>query len=67
MGIFAITAGNPVASQADETGGKAVNPRVLFSTSKGNIVIELYPDKSPFTVENFPQYVKDCSFPGTVF
>ncbi|MBU2488816.1 MAG: peptidyl-prolyl cis-trans isomerase, partial [Proteobacteria bacterium] len=38
-----------------------------FSTSKGNIVTELYPDKAPITVENFLQYVKDGFFRGTVF
>lgn len=42
-------------------------PRVKLSTSAGDIVVELYPDKAPKTVENFLQYVKDKQYDGTVF
>ena len=33
----------------------------------GDIVLELYPDKAPKTVENFLQYVRDKHYDGTVF
>ena len=36
-----------------------------MKTSQGTIVIELYPDKAPKTVENFLQYVKDGFYNGT--
>ncbi|MEJ8835748.1 peptidylprolyl isomerase [Ramlibacter sp. AN1133] len=42
-------------------------PRVKFNTSAGDIVIEVYPDKAPKTVENFLQYVKDHHYDGTIF
>lgn len=42
-------------------------PRVKLSTSAGDIVIELAPDKAPKTVANFLQYVKDKHYDGTVF
>ncbi|MDP3810495.1 MAG: peptidylprolyl isomerase [Hydrogenophaga sp.] len=42
-------------------------PRVKLTTSMGDIVLELYPDKAPKTVENFLQYVKDKHYDGTVF
>ena len=42
-------------------------PRVKLSTSAGDIVIELAPDKAPKTVENFLQYVRDKHYDGTVF
>ena len=42
-------------------------PRVKLSTSLGDIVLELAPDKAPKTVENFLQYVNDKFFDGTVF
>ncbi|MDD0809563.1 peptidylprolyl isomerase [Curvibacter sp. RS43] len=42
-------------------------PQVKLSTSAGDIVLELYPDKAPKTVENFLQYVKDKHYEGTVF
>jgi peptidyl-prolyl cis-trans isomerase A (cyclophilin A) len=45
----------------------AVAPRVKLNTSQGDIVIELYPDKAPKTVENFLQYVRDKHYDGTVF
>ncbi|MBM4288075.1 MAG: peptidyl-prolyl cis-trans isomerase [Deltaproteobacteria bacterium] len=40
---------------------------VKLETSLGDIVLELYPDKSPVTVENFVQYVKDGFYDGTIF
>lgn len=45
----------------------AHNPRVEMQTSQGNIVVELYPDKAPETVENFLHYVKTGFYEGTVF
>ena len=43
------------------------NPKVRMETSKGVIVLELYADKAPKTVENFVQYVKDGQYDGTIF
>jgi peptidyl-prolyl cis-trans isomerase A (cyclophilin A)/peptidyl-prolyl cis-trans isomerase B (cyclophilin B) len=45
----------------------AANPQVEMKTSLGTIVLELYPDKAPLTVENFLQYVKDGHYDGTLF
>jgi peptidyl-prolyl cis-trans isomerase A (cyclophilin A) len=42
-------------------------PRVKFATTMGDIVVEVYPDKAPKTVENFLQYVKDGHYNNTVF
>ena len=42
-------------------------PQVKFSTTAGDFVIEVYPDKAPRTVENFLQYVKDKHYNGTIF
>jgi peptidyl-prolyl cis-trans isomerase A (cyclophilin A) len=42
-------------------------PRVKFTTSAGDFVVEVYPDKAPKTVANFLQYVKDKHYDGTVF
>ena len=43
------------------------NPKVQLNTSMGAIVLELYPDKAPKTVENFLQYVQAKHYDGTVF
>jgi peptidyl-prolyl cis-trans isomerase A (cyclophilin A) len=42
-------------------------PRVKFTTTAGEFVVEVYPDKAPKTVENFLQYVKDKHYDGTIF
>lgn len=42
-------------------------PRVKFATTAGEIVVEVYPDKAPKTVENFLQYVRDKHYDGTIF
>jgi cyclophilin family peptidyl-prolyl cis-trans isomerase len=43
------------------------NPQVLIKTSKGEIVVELYPAKAPATVENFLKYVDGKHYDGTIF
>ena len=45
----------------------AADPQVELRTSAGTVVIELYPDKAPKTVENFLQYAKDGFYDGTIF
>lgn len=49
------------AASADE------RPRVALETTKGEIVLELFPDKAPKTVENFLRYVEDDFYDGTIF
>jgi peptidyl-prolyl cis-trans isomerase B (cyclophilin B) len=41
--------------------------RVLLSTTKGDLVLELDREKAPLTVENFLSYVDSGFFDGTVF
>ena len=45
----------------------AANPQVEIRTGMGAIVVELFPDKAPATVENFLQYVKSGHYDGTMF
>ena len=42
-------------------------PKVVFQTTLGEFVVEVYPDKAPKTVENFLRYVKDKQYEGTIF
>ena len=60
MALGLLAAGSPHALAQSA-------PRVKFSTSEGEFVVEVYPDKAPKTVENFLQYVKDKHYDGTVF
>ncbi|ADK85306.1 Peptidylprolyl isomerase [Desulfarculus baarsii DSM 2075] len=62
VAAFCISAG--VASAQVRQGE---NPMVKFTTSMGDIVIELYPDKAPITVQNFLNYVNKGHYAGTVF
>lgn len=49
------------------TANAADLPHVLLKTSMGEIVLELYPEKSPKSVENFLKYVKNGHYKGTIF
>ena len=45
----------------------AAAPRVHLTTNKGEIVLELYPEKAPKTVENFLRYAREGFYDGTIF
>jgi peptidyl-prolyl cis-trans isomerase B (cyclophilin B) len=45
----------------------AANPKVKMETSKGTIIMELYPDKAPKSVANFLAYVNTGAYDGTIF
>ena len=45
----------------------AGKPKVLFKTTKGDITIELLPEKAPKSVANFLQYVREGHYNGTIF
>ena len=48
-----------------ESGGET--PRVVLETNHGNIILELYPDEAPQSVENFLAYVDEGYYGGTIF
>jgi cyclophilin family peptidyl-prolyl cis-trans isomerase len=43
------------------------NPMYVIETSKGDIKIELWPDKAPLTVKAFVDYVEKKQYDGTIF
>ncbi len=59
--LLAIVGTTPAGAQSPS------HPRVALDTSKGRIVLELYPDKAPKTVENFLAYVKSGHYDNTIF
>ena len=61
--FIAVSAMFSVATNAQAD----VAPQVKFGTTAGDIMVEVYPDKAPKTVENFLQYVKDKHYDGTLF
>ncbi len=58
--VLAIAGVQPVLAETPDT-------RVRMETSQGAVVIALYPDKAPKTVENFLAYVNAGFFDGTIF
>lgn len=61
--LAVFISGHAFAQSATET----TNPEVLIETSEGTIVMELYPNKAPKTVENFLKYVNEGFYDGTIF
>ena len=57
-----------IIAQVTSTGNSfAGDPQVTLQTSKGIILIELYPEKAPLTVKNFLSYVDNGFYDGTIF
>lgn len=67
--VFSLNAFSETASATGEVeeAGKTAPVRVVLETSKGEVVLELFPDKAPGTVENFLTYVRDGHYDGTLF
>ncbi len=57
----------PVQAEETEAPASADAVRVAMLTSKGELVLELYPDKAPKTVANFLQYANEGFYDGTIF
>jgi peptidyl-prolyl cis-trans isomerase A (cyclophilin A) len=64
MVLLAFPAGSECADKPAE---KTPAPVVVLSTTLGDIVIALYPDKAPLSVANFLAYVDSGFYKGTVF
>jgi len=45
----------------------ATTPRVRVTTSMGQFVIEVYPERAPLTVANFLRYVREGHYTDTLF
>ena len=65
IGLTLVLLAAPMASVGAEQGVE--NPKVIMKTTDGDIVIELYAEKSPVTVANFLEYVDAGYYDGTVF
>ncbi|MGV6808121.1 MAG: peptidylprolyl isomerase [bacterium] len=63
--LLLIVAAPPQTFAADAD--KPSRPQVKLETDLGDIVIELYPDKAPVTVENFLNYVRTYHYHGVIF
>lgn len=64
--LLSLFVSSAVFAQSDADANTA-NPQVLLETSQGTLVMELYPNKAPKTVENFLKYVNEGFYDGTIF
>jgi len=53
--------------EQDTAAGETPAPRVVIETAHGGIVVELYPDRAPATVENFLAHAGGGVFDGGAF
>lgn len=67
LGTLLATATLAVALAPLNALAQTAAPKVRVTTSMGDIVLELYPDKAPKTVDNFLQYVRDKHYNDTIF
>ncbi len=67
VAVLVLAAVGVGSADAAPTATPKANPRVTLETSKGKIVLELYPDKAPKSVENFLQYVRSGFYDGVIF
>ena len=60
--LFILSVGLPGLSLSEQE-----LPRVLLKTDLGDMVIELYPQAAPISVDNFLKYVNDYYYDGIIF
>ena len=66
--LFAILSFSHLAfALSDSSSQQNKHPIVLLKTTKGDIKLELYPEKAPATVKNFLAYASEGFYNGTVF
>lgn len=63
LNIFSLS-GEPMTDISADLGRTEV---IEIVTERGNIIIELYPEKAPVTVGNFIRYVEEKFYDGLIF
>src|SRR5512136_493407 len=65
--LLAISAAGAIVAGIALAQAPAANPKILLKTTKGDIIIELYPAKAPITVKNILGYVEAKFYDGLIF
>ena len=64
---FLLSAAGQVGGEGMASKQAVERPTVVFSTTLGDLTIELYPDEAPVTVKNFLEYVDSGFYNGIIF
>ena len=56
-----------LVSQAFSTNAYAENPQVKLQTDMGDILLELYPEQAPVSVDNFIKHANSFHYDGLIF
>jgi cyclophilin family peptidyl-prolyl cis-trans isomerase len=70
VAVLAVTLGGALGARAlaaTPAPAPADHPQVRVTTSMGEFVMELYPDRAPVTVSEFLKYVKEGQYTQTLF
>lgn len=54
-------------NETEDTDEETENPKVLFDTSQGTFMVELYPERAPLTVQHFLKLIEDDYYDGLIF
>jgi len=65
--LLAFQPVNPYQPPASASVPAPGNPVVVISTTHGDIIVELFKDPAPASVENFLEYMTDGFYAGTIF
>ncbi len=65
--VAAACGGEPAVDDSADDSDVAQGPQVEIQTSMGRMVVELFPDRAPISVENFLAYVDEGFYDGLIF
>lgn len=66
-GLMALQPARAADPPTAPSASTAQAPRVRVTTTMGEFVMELFPDRAPLTVANFLRYVREGQYTNTVF
>ena len=67
VALICITISSCYGDSIQKINNEEETKLIKLTTTKGNIVIELFSDKAPETVKNFLNYTENGSYNGTIF
>lgn len=67
LGCWGIAGLMGVGAMASTVGAESARPRATIETTQGTIIIELYPEQAPKTVENFIALARKGFYDGVIF